>query len=152
MDPLAPRYHEILANHEVFNTLRTSYCPFEGLSKCLGSNSVDFAIIINALDHSKSPLLAFVESLRTVRVGGISCVYTMANEATKMSGIGFHQWDFELNASGEWIVKNFKTKVQSNVDKTISTFAKRLSTPLTITAQYFICYQKTGKVLFSSEM
>jgi len=152
VDPLSPRYHEILTNCRVFNTLRTGHCPSEELSKCLGFDTVDFAIIINALDHSESPLLAFLESLRTVRVGGISCVYTLINEATNMGGVGFHQWDFKLNASGEWIIENFKTKIQTNVDNALSVFTQRLYTPLNYTTtQHFICYQKTGEVLMQQE-
>ena len=145
VDPLAPRYHEILTNAKVFNTLRSAYCPSEELTKCLGLNTVDFAIIINALDHSKSPVSAFLESLKAVRVGGISCVFTLEREAEHMQGAGFHQWNFYLNNSSEWIVENFETKAKSNVDNIIHAFAKRLPTPRT--TQPFICYQKIDKVL-----
>ena len=92
VDPLAPKYNGILIQQKVFNTLRTAYCPSEELTKCIGQNTVDFAIIINALDHSKAPLAAFMESLKTVRVGGISCVYTLLKR--------HHQWEAQGSING----------------------------------------------------
>lgn len=148
VDPLAPMYHGILSKEKVFNTLRTMYCPSENLTKCLGYNSFDFAIIINALDHSKSPFSAFLESLMTVRIGGISCVYTMIDEASQMNGAGFHQWNFRLNASRMWLIENHQTKAKKVVDSSIESFAKRLATPdPSDSNQLFICYQKTGEVI-----
>ena len=146
VDPLAPMYNKILTKEKVFNTLRTAYCPSEELTKCVGSNTVDFAVIVNALDHSKNALAAFVESLRTVRVGGLSCVYTMLNEATKMGGVGFHQWDFKSNESSKWIIENFQTKAQFNVDDIVLNYAVRIPTHDVSEGQDLFCYKKIGQV------
>jgi len=146
VDPLAPKYNGILTQQKVFNTLRTAYCPSEELTKCIGQNTVDFAIIINALDHSKAPLAAFMESLKTVRVGGISCVYTLLNEASSMGGAGFHQWNFKTNESSEWIIENFKSKAQHNVDNTIRPYASRIPMHVDAKGQDLFCYKKIDQV------
>lgn len=146
VDPLAPMYHGILTQGKVFNTLRTAYCPSEELTKCIGQNTVDFAVITNALDHSKAPLAAFVESLKTVRVGGISCVYTLLNEASSMGGAGFHQWDFKINESSEWIIENFKSKAQHNVDNIIRPYASRIPILFEAEGHEVFCYKKIDQV------
>lgn len=64
VDPLASGYNSILNEFHIHNTLRTSYCKSEILSTCIGKSVADFAVIVNALDHSENPMLGFIESLR----------------------------------------------------------------------------------------
>jgi hypothetical protein len=146
VDPLAPHYNELLTKANIHNTLRTAYCSSETLSKCIGNNVVDFAIIINAFDHSANPVAAFVESLKTVRIGGVSCVYS--NEASRQNGIGFHRWNFNFNKKGEWKVEQYKTKKEDRiVDQIVLPFAKRIETEkIQHNDQAFICFQKMAEV------
>jgi hypothetical protein len=151
VDPLAPHYNELLTKANIHNTLRTAYCSSETLSKCIGNNVVDFAIIINALDHSENPVAAFVESLKTVRIGGVSCVYS--KEASRQNGIGFHgigfhRWNFNFNKKGEWKVEQYKTKKEDRiVDQIVLPFAKRIEAEkIQNNGQAFICFQKMAEV------
>lgn len=154
VDPLAPHYNSILNEFHIFNTLRTSSCSSEHLSECVGKGVVDFAIIINALDHTEIAPLAFVESLRATHVGGISCVYSMKNEAKRNSGHGFHQWNFDVHQdSGHWLVENFQTSSVRDMDELVALFARRVDlthinsiSPKVPEKQMFVCYQKTAEV------
>ena len=147
VDPLAPLYHGLLNEFEVHDTLRTAYCPSEQLVRCLGENIVDLSIIINALDHSRNALKAWEQAVRVTRVGGLACVFSMKNEATRMANQGFHQWDFTIDANGAWLVTSSLSKASSNVD----TLFAGVLLPLDLAqaqvtdvdeAQFLKCYRK----------
>lgn len=154
VDPLASHYNSILNEFHIFNTLRTSSCGSERLSKCIGKGVLDFAIIVNALDHSENAPLAFVESLRASNVGGISCVYSMKNEAKKNQRRGFHQWNFDVHQdSGHWLVENFQTSSVQDMNELVAPFARPVDlthinsiSPEVPEQHMFVCYQKTADV------
>lgn len=154
VDPLAPYYNSILNEFKVHNTLRTAYCASEELAGCVGENVADFAIIINALDHSKNPLDSFVQSIRAIRIGGISCVYSVKNESSNQGASGFHQWNFDLDSQGHWLVTGTVERSSSlvNMNKAVSHIAKMIDTTFLNVANdtfavpnghMFVCFQKT---------
>lgn len=151
VDPLAPLYNQVLNEFSIHNTLRTAYCASENLSNCIGENVVDFSIITNALDHSQNALQGFLEALKATAIGGISCVYSIRNEAAGMNGVGFHRWNFDINQQGHWIISNIESSDAAiNVDQLISSFATKVETrdvaPPMGQNQMFVCYQKTSQV------
>eukprot|EP00518_Triparma_eleuthera_P016691 CAMPEP_0197554170 /NCGR_PEP_ID=MMETSP1320-20131121/10762_1 /TAXON_ID=91990 /ORGANISM="Bolidomonas sp., Strain RCC2347" /LENGTH=313 /DNA_ID=CAMNT_0043115027 /DNA_START=252 /DNA_END=1193 /DNA_ORIENTATION=+ len=159
VDPLAPLYNDVLNEFGVHNTLRTAFCASEGLTKCVGNGVFDFGIIINALDHSENALAGFIEAIRTTKIGGISCVYSIKNEALHMGGQGFHQWNFDQRSSDRhWIIGNIQLSDEIDVDDIVAPFAKQIDLQ-TVNAkennlglyavpdhQMFVCYEKTGEV------
>lgn len=145
VDPLANLYHELLNNHSVFDTLRTQKCASEQLSRCLGREVVDVSIIINALDHSNNPAKAWQEVVKVTAPGGIACVYGNRDEARSMGGKGFHQWNFNLNARGEWIIAGVSDSSKVvNIDVTFKDYMHRVLVPATDIpeSQFMACYQK----------
>lgn len=152
VDPLASGYNSILNEFHIHNTLRTSYCKSEILSTCIGKSVADFAVIVNALDHSENPMLGFIESLRVVKVGGLSCVFSIRNEAAHMGGKGFHHWNLDLGSNGDWIITNWDTKLQHNMTQILSEFAQDVPTfGAAEDGQLWKCFKKTHDVpdLFS---
>ena len=157
VDPLAPLYNGVLNEFKIYRTLRTAYCPSEILTTCIGENVVDFSIIINALDHSVNPLEGFKQALRVTRVGGISCIYSVKNEAEHQGATGFHQWNFDVDIKGHWIIKGtgeYATK-QVDVTRSVSHFAKQIDTGLVgsllgsnpvPSTHMFLCFQKLSSV------
>lgn len=147
VDPLAPFYHPLLSEFAVHNTLRTAYCPSERLTHCLGENTFDLSIIINALDHSRNALKAWTQAVRVTRIGGLACVHSMKQEATRMANKGFHQWNFDVNPDGAWVMINSNTKFMSNIDQLFDGILKPLDLARAEVidvdeAQFLKCYRK----------
>ena len=115
VDPLASNYHRILNTFNVYNTTRTSYCPSEKLEKCIGNNNVDLSIIINALDHSENPILAFGQAINVTKSGGLVCIHSMRNEAHRQGGVGFHKWNFDI-VDDKWIITNVNEASSQTVE------------------------------------
>jgi hypothetical protein len=154
VDPLAPLYHGILNEFGVYDTLRTAYCPSERLTACIGPDNVDMSIIINALDHSSNALEAWLQSVWVTRLGGLCCVHSIKNEATHMQNAGFHQWNFDIDNDGNWIMMNTALKKRSNTMNIDQVF-KGVLVPLDnaqagitgiSSTQMFKCYRKSALI------
>lgn len=121
VDPLAPAYHKILNKHNIFNTLRPSFCHSEKLSECFEFDTFDFSVIINALDHSDDAVLALQNAVHVTRVGGAVCLITAKNEARHMEGKGFHQWNFFVEEE-MLIFEDTRTKKNFNISNLLKRF------------------------------
>jgi len=87
-----------------------------------------------------------------VKVGGLSCVFSIRNEAAHMGGKGFHHWNLDLGSNGDWIITNWDTKLQHNMTQILSEFAQDVPTfGAAEDGQLWKCFKKTHDVpdLFS---
>ena len=85
--------------------------------------------------------------MRVTRIGGLSCVHSMKQEATRMANQGFHQWNFDVNADGAWVMINSNTKLMSNIDQLFAGILKPLDLARAEVidvgeTQFLKCYRK----------
>ena len=93
------------------------------------------------------PIGRVVLNSEAVRIGGLSCVYSVRNVAAHMNGAGFHHWDFDESPDDEWVVTNWDTKEKHNLDKLLQGFARQIYTEKEAnTARMWKCYNKTHEV------
>ena len=105
-DPLAFAYAEIAANFGVRRPIPTQIGFAEDLSAFFPSDAFDVVHCGNALDHSFDPIRGIEEMLMVVRVGGRVVLSHSRNEAEFEKYEGLHQWNFDTDSSGAFIVWN----------------------------------------------
>lgn len=92
-------------------------------------------------------LCLFLLPAEVVKVGGLSCVYSIRNEAARMGGLGFHHWNFDLGPNGEWLITNWDTKLQHNMTQILLEFAQDVPTLAAAEDdRVWKCFKKTHEV------
>lgn len=102
VDPLAPRYDELLAEAAIDPPVRTQFCHGEKLLDTFSRESFDITHMRNALDHTYDPISVINNMLAVVRPGGFVILRHWVNEGERESYQGLHQWN--LDAAGGRIV------------------------------------------------
>ncbi len=125
VDPLAAFYNKInkrsfakyvLGNH--FPTVR--FGMFELLSYQFGIEYADIIIIDNALDHCIDPVMAIVECLKVLKVGGVLSTFHHVDEAYKAFYSDLHQWNISCDSEGDFIIWNQENYI--NVTKLLEDY------------------------------
>jgi len=148
VDPLAPAYHAMLNANRIYNTLRPSFCKSEDLLCCFCPETFDFVVVINALDHSEDAVRGWLNSAAVTRPGGLTCLVTMKNEATKLRNQGFHQWNFAPSADGALMFEDTRAGRATNVSALMRGLGAKLAAFEHEPANKFgvlkACWQKAG--------
>lgn len=143
VDPLAPLYHRLKNELKDFRTGRTMYCPSEMLRECFDVETFDFVTIFNALDHSVDAIGAYKASVDVLRKGGISCVISIQNEASRENFEDFHQWNLDIDlASGVFKFEKPRESIWVDMDAALKGRARRVFAEKDETT-FTACYQKT---------
>lgn len=106
VDPLADIYAEIIATAGVTVPLPARFAFGEDISARFEADSFDLIQCTNALDHSIEPLWCLVEMLILARVGAKVVLMHRLDEAEGEAYAGFHQWNFNADAQGHFIIWN----------------------------------------------
>ena len=124
-DPLAPIYDKLLKRHGLTPYPRTQYCPIEMIDRCFAQDYFDISHIQNALDHSENPLLGIINMLMVTRPGGLVYLWHERNEAENEKYVGFHQWNFDVDEQGSFIIKDARNN-RTNVNDAIAQYAQSI--------------------------
>lgn len=93
LDPLAYSYKKILDDLNIKLPVYTNFALMEILTCFYPTESVDYVIVNNALDHSIDILRSFVECLDVVRIGGYLLLEHMEAEGAHNGYTGLHTWN-----------------------------------------------------------
>ncbi len=96
VDPLAPLYATLLAQHQVDPPIPTRFATVEELALFFPAGHFDLVHCRNALDHAADPLLGIRQMLAVTRVGGVVALDHFPNEGEREGYAGFHQWNLDL--------------------------------------------------------
>lgn len=129
IDPLAQTFNAILKKYEkrIRKRLNGNMLPsiefgaMEYISAFYPNHNIDLAIIQNALDHSAMPVKGIIETIDTLRIGGILYLNHHPNEAETEHYKGFHQYNIN-EKNGNLIIWN-KTEYY-DINKIIDDFAE----------------------------
>lgn len=99
VDPLAHRYNEIIDRFGVSPPIRTQFSFAEDLSARFDAGWFHVISCSNALDHAIEPVWGIIEMLQVATVNGNIFLGHRRNEAEFESYSGFHQWNFDAEAS-----------------------------------------------------
>lgn len=121
LDPLAYGYKKLLDNLHIQLPIHTQFAMMEILTCFYPTESADYVIVNNALDHSIDIFRAFVECLDVVRVGGYLLLEHMEAEAAHNEYTGLHTWNITL-IDGDVIFFDEVSKV--NISKMFSECCK----------------------------
>lgn len=103
-DPLAEIYSNIAKKYNVERPVVAKQGFAEDLTAIFRTNSFNVVCCTNALDHSFDPLRGLEEMLLVCCVGGVVILEHRANEAEIEGYSGFHQWNFDANEKGHFII------------------------------------------------
>lgn len=106
VDPLAYQYKNILAKYDIEPLVETIEARAENLLKNFREASFDLVSATNCLDHSENPLQAIMQALAVVKPGGYVILLHSKEEAHKNNYFGLHQWNFTMNATGDFIISD----------------------------------------------
>lgn len=93
LDPLAYSYKKLLDDLNIKLPVYTKFAMMELLTCFYPTESADYVIVNNALDHSIDILRAFAECLDAVRVGGYLLLEHMEAEGAHNEYTGLHTWN-----------------------------------------------------------
>jgi SAM-dependent methyltransferase len=104
VDPLAKAYDQLLEQFKIVPLVRTQEAYVESLSETFPENSFDVVHMMNALDHSRDPLVGIYELVKMARPGGYVVLSHATKEATRHHHSGMHQWDLSIDHAGHYIL------------------------------------------------
>lgn len=120
VDPLAPFYNKILRKYKI-DRPEIVFGMIESLTGSYAPNTVDFIHVRNALDHCSDPFHGIIQSLVTLKIGGVLYLNHFRNEAENEGYRGFHQFNI-TEKEGNLVLWNKDTEV--NVTEACSCFAE----------------------------
>ena len=94
VDPLAPFYNRILDDYGIERP-RIKFGMVEQLSASYPEGSAAFIHIRNALDHCSDPMEGILQSIKSLKVGGVLYLNHFRNEAVREAYRGFHQFNID---------------------------------------------------------
>ncbi|HEX4689357.1 MAG TPA: sulfotransferase [Solirubrobacteraceae bacterium] len=103
-DPLAPGYDALLDELGLVPPVRTVACDGEKLLERYAPESFDVTHARNAIDHAYDPFAVIAGMLAVTRAGGFVALGHETNEAVRESYVGFHQWNFERDPAGAFLI------------------------------------------------
>jgi hypothetical protein len=103
-DPLAPGYDALLDELGLEPPVRTVACDGERLLERYAPESFDVTHARNAIDHAYDPFAVIVAMLAITRAGGFVALGHETNEAVRERYVGFHQWNFERDPAGAFLI------------------------------------------------
>ncbi len=122
VDPLAYQYAALTEKYNVILPVKPKFAIMEMLSSFYKENSADYVIVNNALDHSIDVLRAFIECLRTVKVGGYFLLEHMDSEGLHNHYSGLHKWNITSStAEGGDLVFYDGNDMKVNISKLFET-------------------------------
>jgi hypothetical protein len=119
VDPLAFHFNDILKKSKR-QLPQIEFGMSEYLSAFIQNNDASLITIQNALDHSSTPVKGIIESLISLREGGILYLNHHPNEAEMEKYKGFHQYNVD-ERNGELYIWNKDYCI--NVTKLLDGFA-----------------------------
>lgn len=119
MDPLALHFNKILKKYKR-KMPEVEFGMVEYLSAFIPNKDASLITIQNALDHSANPIKGIVETLMSLKSGGILYLNHHPNEAEMEKYKGFHQYNID-EKNGELIIWNKEESV--NVSQLLSDVA-----------------------------
>lgn len=119
VDPLAFHFNDILKKSKR-QLPQIEFGMSEYLSAFIQNNDASLITIQNALDHSSTPVKGIIESLISLREGGILYLNHHSNEAEMEKYKGFHQYNVD-ERNGELYIWNKDYCI--NVTKLLDGFA-----------------------------
>ena len=119
VDPLAFHFNDILKKSKR-QLPQIEFGMSEYLSAFIQNNDASLITIQNALDHSSTPVKGIIESLTSLREGGILYLNDHPNEAEMEKYKGFHQYNVD-ERNGELYIWNKDYCI--NVTKLLDGFA-----------------------------
>lgn len=105
IDPLAPHYDVVLAEHGVAPPIRTRFGRAEALVDDVGRNRFDLVHARNCIDHCQDPVSAIDQLVAAAREGAVVFLHHATNEADTQHFNGFHQWNL-FGDNGHLMVAN----------------------------------------------
>ena len=112
VDPLAIHFNDILRRHKK-DLPFIEFGMAEYLSAFIPSADASLITIQNALDHSSMPIKGIVESLVSLRTGGVLYLNHHPNEAEMEKYKGFHQYNVD-EQDGKLIIWNKQERINVN--------------------------------------
>jgi SAM-dependent methyltransferase len=120
-DPLAFAYQEMYCRYSIEPPVRTTLAFAEDLSVFFPANTFDLVTCKNALDHSLDPVRGLTQMLEVAKPNGFVLLQHQRNEALNEDYSGLHQWNFDVDDAGDFVIANRETRV--NVSKEFAEFA-----------------------------
>lgn len=111
IDPLADAYARILADRGFVAPVPTETCSGEQLRDRFAEQSFDVVYATNALDHSPDPLPIIENMLALTKCSGFVALRHARREGQRRAYTLLHQWNFDLDDSGDPIIWNRRVKV-----------------------------------------
>lgn len=108
VDPLSGIYNRIIKKKKIDLPL-IEFGMVEYLNSFYKSESMDYIIIRNALDHSFNPLQGIVSVVDVLKKGGVLQLNHAENEAEYEDYVGFHQYNI-TEENGHLIIWNKKDR------------------------------------------
>lgn len=105
-DPLAAAYQKMYLRYSIEPPVMTALAFAEDLAAFFPANSFDLVICKNALDHSLDPVRGLVQMLEVAKPSGYVLLQHRRNEALNEGYSGLHQWNFDINSVGEFVISN----------------------------------------------
>lgn len=78
----------------------------ERVHEAFAGNYFDLTHVRNAMDHSANPLQAMRSLLSVTKPGGKLLLHHARKEGSQQDFGGFHQWDFDANAAGNFVISD----------------------------------------------
>lgn len=104
VDPLAKQYDLILSKYNIQPLIRVCELDAENLDKKFLPNTFDLVFASNSIDHTYNPEKAILKMLEVVKPGCYVLLEHNVNEAENEHYSGFHQWNFSLSISGDFLI------------------------------------------------
>jgi len=121
-DPLADRYRELYARHDVITRFAPMAVGVEALSSHFPSQAFDWVNCQNALDHSIDPCAGIRQMCIVVKPGGLISLHHEENEAEREGWRGFHRWNFSLDGAADMAISGVtvRTRLSSELPKDVA--------------------------------
>ena len=104
VDPLARQYSQAINRYGIQPLVRTDFGEAERLEELFADGEFDLVFSANCLDRSYDPLTAIRQMVRAVRPGGCVMLEHIDNDAVARSYQGLHQWNFDTNPAGQFVI------------------------------------------------
>ena len=112
LDPLAEEYADLLSRYGKTSPVKQEAVHAEFLDEAVSDCSFDICHVRNALDHTQSPCLTWLNIFRATKVGGYIVQSHSIREATKEQWKQLHQFDLYPDTNGHlWLEDAFGTNV-----------------------------------------
>jgi len=114
VDPLADEYDRILARHHVEPPVRTQKLDAEKLTSQFPANTFDLVFAHDCIDHSYDPERAILEMIKVVKTNCYVLLDHRPHTAERLAYKDLHQWNFSVNAIGEFVIGSKHFEVNMN--------------------------------------